>query len=581
MQQGKKVELERSGIFEIAELHDTLTAAAAAARSAAREREQRIAAEAREMEAKSANEKILEREAKLRESEERFRILLGGIKDYAIFMLDAHGQIATWNAGAERLTGYGNDEALAGSLALLYQGEDKQERLARDLRAAEQGPYEQEDWRLRKDGSTFRASVSLSALRNDDASLRGFACVIRDVSERRRLEEDLKRHVEELTASERRKDQFLATLSHELRNPIAPIRNAVQILKAIDFTEPKFVWCREVIEQQITHMARLMEDLLDVNRIMQNKLEVRKQIVSLADVIRQAVATSSPEIEAAGHRLTVMLPPERMLLEADATRLTQAFVNLLNNAAKYMDKEGQIWLGVKVAASENAGSGKEAVVRIKDNGIGISAELLPRIFNPFTQAAGADARSKGGLGIGLTLARHLIELHGGSIEAQSEGPGKGSEFIVHVPLVDASENIAAPKTAPGAPSGNPPFKRVLVVDDAYAQAKSLAMLLQVMGFQVATAHDAASALATAREFHPEVALIDIGLPGINGYQLALRLRELPELKNMVLVAQTGWGREEDREQSRRAGFNHHLTKPLDHEMLEKILTGAVPPEITR
>jgi CheY-like chemotaxis protein len=271
-----------------------------------------------------------------------------------------------------------------------------------------------------------------------------------------------------------------------------------------------------------------------------------------------------------------------MLLDADATRLTQAFVNLLNNAAKYMDKNGQIWLGVKVTVPEKSQFGQEAVIRIKDNGIGISAELLPRIFDAFKQADAAHARSKGGLGIGLTLARHLIELHGGSIEAQSEGAGRGSEFIIRLPLMEAAVSAdAKPPAAPAALPGAPVFKRILVVDDARAQAKSLSMLLQVMGFEVRTAHDAAAALATAQEFQPDLALIDIGLPGMNGYQLALRLRELPNLKDIVLIAQTGWGRDEDREQSRRAGFNYHLTKPIDHNLLEKILTGAMAPELTR
>jgi PAS domain S-box-containing protein len=604
LQRGERVDLKRSVVAEVADLHDALVAAGAAARTAAVEHEQRIAAEARQAEAEKVKEQILQREASLRDSEERFRLLLSGIRDYAIIMLDPGGRIATWNPGAERLTGYNDAEALSRSFAILYQESRGETKLAEDLREAASAPYEEEIWLRRRDGGRFCANLSLSPLTNDDGSLRGFACVIRDVSERKRLEEHLKEHVEELKAAERRKDQFLATLSHELRNPIAPIRNAVEILKTLETTDAKFVWCRDLIEEQITHMARLMEDLLDVSRIAQNKLEVRKHSVDLREVIRAAVASSSPEITAAGHKLTVMLPPEPMPLFADLTRLTQAFVNLLNNAAKYVDKSGQIWLGVKListaprecarsaglsstAAEAGAqpahpsvevcdGSGvTEAVIIIKDNGMGISPEILPRIFDAFSQADTASARSKGGLGIGLTLARHLITLHGGSIEAHSDGLGTGSEFTVRLPLVTSfSAGATASGGSPQTPPNRAGSKRVLVVDDSFVQAKSLCMLLELSGYETRMAHDGPGALAVAREFCPDAALIDIGLPGMNGYELALEIRRLPQLKDMMLIAQTGWGRDEDRDQSRQAGFNFHLTKPIDHQMLDRILTGA-------
>jgi signal transduction histidine kinase/ActR/RegA family two-component response regulator len=468
-------------------------------------------------------------------------------------------------------------------------------------------PFSIEYRLLRHDGEYRWIADSGVPFYGPNGDFTGYIGSAMDITERRHVQEAL-------YEADRRKDEFLATLSHELRNPIAPIRNAVQVLKTIDPAEPRLEWCRNVIDQQIAYMARLMEDLLDVSRITRDKLELRKQIIELREVIRTAVATSGPPIEAAGHKLVVILPPENMPVNADSTRLAQVFVNILNNAAKYMEKGGQIWLGAKVipavtsertfsslspetagdsaplpplaaraetlpaiaqVAGKGNGTAKEVIVSIKDTGIGISAALLPRIFDMFTQADASHEHSRGGLGIGLTLARHLINLHGGSIEANSEGVGKGSEFIVRLPLAEPCRELREYRAQAPAPARKSHvLKRILVIDDVHVQATSMAMLLEIMGFEVRIARDGPSALARVQEFLPDAALIDIGLPGMNGYDLARRIRALPQLKGIVLIAQTGWGRDMDRERSREAGFNYHLTKPIDHQLLEKILTRA-------
>ncbi|HET7004791.1 MAG TPA: ATP-binding protein [Candidatus Binatia bacterium] len=374
---------------------------------------------------------------------------------------------------------------------------------------------------------------------------------------------------------DRRKDEFLATLSHELRNPLAPIRNAVEILKTIAPATPMLDWSRNLIDQQVGYMARLMEDLLDLSRITRGKLELRKQRTDLRAVIHDALETARPLIEAGQHSLTVDLPTQSLLLDGDPVRLTQLFANLLNNAAKYTEPNGQIHLSATVSSESGMDGAREALVSIKDAGIGIEADLLAHLFEMFFQADAGTERRYGGLGIGLTLARSIVELHGGSIQASSEGPGKGSEFIVRLPLLrqkvqrefDLDKTINRAKAQAKRLS-----RRVLVVDDNPNQVASIAMLLNILGCVVETANDAASALEVLKDFVPEFALIDIGLPGVDGFELARRIRKLDEFKDVVLIAQTGWGREEDREESRLAGFDHHLTKPLDFKLLENILT---------
>ena len=395
-------------------------------------------------------------------------------------------------------------------------------------------------------------------------------CFTHDITERQRTEEIL-------AEANRRKDEFLATLSHELRNPLAPIRNAVQILKTISPATSTLEWCRDLIDKQVSQMARLMEDLLDLTRITRNTLELRKQPADLRAVIEGAIETSRPLIETGRHKLTINLPGQKMMLDGDAARLMQVFANLLNNAAKYMEADGQIQVTAVVRRTAQGGL-QEVVVTIKDNGIGIAPELLPHVFEMFFQADRSKERHYGGLGIGLTLARHIVEVHGGAIEVRSEGLGKGSEFVVRLPL---GKEPAAERDQDRVTSGRYTNLRsqrlsrsVLVVDDNKNQVESIAMLLKILGCEVRAAHDGLSALEALKEFVPEFALIDLGLPGISGFELARQIRQVEKFNKVTLIAQTGWGREEDRAESRQAGFNYHLVKPLDFQLLEKILTDV-------
>jgi two-component system CheB/CheR fusion protein len=389
---------------------------------------------------------------------------------------------------------------------------------------------------------------------------------IEDITERKRLADEVELHVAELKEADRRKDEFLATLAHELRNPLAPLINATQILRSPNVSAAQSDWCREVIERQVKQMARLLDDLLDVSRITRNVLQFRMAPAELGKIIVDAVEESGPLIEAAGQELSVELPDGVVYLDADAARLTQVFSNLLNNAAKYTQRRGEIQL---IARPD----GDSITVSVKDSGSGIAPELLPRVFDLFFQGDAPGTSAQGGLGLGLTLAKHFVEMHGGTIEARSEGSGKGSEFIVRLPGRRDEQPRAAVTPAHSDEGEAQASRRILIVDDRDSQSKSLGMLLEAMGHQVRLARDGPSALTAALDFNPEVALVDIGLPGMSGYEVARRLRELAQFKNLMLIAQTGWSREEDREHSREAGFDHHLAKPLDHQALFRLISG--------
>ncbi|MEX2303200.1 MAG: ATP-binding protein, partial [Bryobacterales bacterium] len=376
------------------------------------------------------------------------------------------------------------------------------------------------------------------------------------------------RLLNELKEADRRKDEFLATLAHELRNPLAPIRYAVQMLRLNGRDEPELCLSRDVIERQVAHMTRLIDDLLDISRITRDKLELRKERVELAEVVSEAVESSRPLIEQCGHQLTVTLPPEPIYLYADLVRLSQVLTNLLTNAAKYTDGGGHIWL-----TAERQGG--EVVVRVKDTGVGIPAEKLPGLFEMFFQVDGALERSQGGLGIGLSLVRRLVELHGGSVKAHCAGRGKGCEFTVLVPAL-AEEPKPQPTLEP-ADSGATKAKtarRILVVDDVQDNADSLAMLLRLGGNEVQTAYDGLAALEAAERFRPDVMLLDIRMPNLNGYDACRRIREQPWGKGMMLIALTGWGQEEDQRRTEEAGFDSHLVKPVDPAALNELLADS-------
>ncbi|HEX3127377.1 MAG TPA: ATP-binding protein [Thermoanaerobaculia bacterium] len=388
---------------------------------------------------------------------------------------------------------------------------------------------------------------------------------------------ELQRRADELAAAERRKDQFLAMLAHELRNPLAPIRNAVELMRQVETNDPSFQSSREMVERQVKHLARLVDDLLDVSRINQGSIRLRKEVVDLGTIVQRAVEATRSLIDSRGHGLTVDLPPDLVRLEADPTRLEQVIANLLNNAAKYTMPGGHI----HVQASQD---GSEAVVRVRDNGIGVPPDVLDRVFEPFVQSEGSLARSEGGLGIGLTLVRSLVEMHGGSVEAHSPGLGQGSEFTVRLPARVPAEKPVVLAEMPSMPHADAPFParglRVLVVEDNVDAAESLAALLRLWGHEVRVVHDGLTAIDEARRQHPEVVLLDIGLPGLDGYEVAKRLRQDVEMDGALLVAMTGYGQPDDRRRSREAGIHHHFVKPVEPFVLRTLLANLGAPVAT-
>jgi PAS domain S-box-containing protein len=364
-----------------------------------------------------------------------------------------------------------------------------------------------------------------------------------------------------LREADRRKDEFLAVLAHELRNPLAPVRNAIEILRATQSPSPQLQWTHDVIDRQVRQMTRLVDDLLDVSRITTGKIELRSERIELSSAVRIALEASRPLIERGQHILTVQIPPEPIHLDADLARLAQVLSNLLNNAAKYTRPGGHIWL----IAERNDG---HVLLRVRDNGMGIPPPMLKRIFDMFTQVGGTSDHAQGGLGIGLTLVKRLVEMHGGEVQARSEGINKGSEFIVTLPTlreapppVDVNEDSAEPQVEP---------RRILVVDDNRDAAESLSMLLHARGHDVRVAYDGLEAVGAAIAFQPDVVLLDIGLPKLYGYDAARRIRDARG-NDVLLIAVTGWGQEEDRRRAKEAGFDHHLTKPVDPEAISRLI----------
>jgi len=387
-----------------------------------------------------------------------------------------------------------------------------------------------------------------------------------EIAQRQRLEQELQRRAEELAEADRRKDEFLAMLGHELRNPLAPIRNALQVMRVLGLADSQLQWARDVIDRQVRQLARLVDDLLDVSRISRGKIPLKLAAVELTEIIERAVESSRPVLEARRHELAVVLPRDKVWLEADATRLAQVLANLLNNAGKYTEQGGQIRLMAER-------QGEEVVVRVSDNGMGIAPHMLPRVFDLFAQADHTLDRSEGGLGIGLTLVKCLVKLHGGSVEAISAGLGKGSEFVVRLPVPRAVTGHSVNGTPPAAKAAAP-GRRILVVDDNGDAVDSLALLLSLQGHEVRTARDGPAALEVAAVFRPEVVLLDIGLPQMDGYEVANRLRGQVGLKKVLLVAVTGYGQEEDRRRTAEAGFDAHLVKPADPAVLIRLLADG-------
>ncbi len=396
--------------------------------------------------------------------------------------------------------------------------------------------------------------------------VQALADIIGTAAERKQLDAELRLRVGELAEADRRKDEFLAMLAHELRNPLAPVRNAVQILQATYTHDPVVTRLAEMLGRQVGQMVHMVDDLLDVSRFTRGKVELRREPMVLADAVIRAVETARPLIDARHHAIEISVPAEPIHLDADPTRLTQILGNLLNNAAKYTGDGGRIWLS---AVRE----GDEAVVRVRDTGIGLAPEMLLRAFDLFTQESRTLDRAQGGLGIGLTLVRSLVELHGGTVRAFSDGPGLGSEFVIRLPASPTGAKEANERSAPR-PTVEP-ARRLLIVDDNVDSAESLAEVLALAGHKVRTAHDGPNALREVQSHLPEIILLDIGLPRMDGYEVARRVRQLPNLGTTTLIAMTGYGQEEDRRKSQEAGFDYHLVKPVDLDEVRRLL-GSIP-----
>lgn len=545
-----------------------------AARSAAEGELQRVNAEL-EQRVNERTQELSKAVADLAAERELLRTTLRSIGD-GVIITDTQGRIAFLNEVAEGLTGWRGAEALEKSLAGVFHivHEDTRKPLDNPAVAAliEGSGIRRASQTLliAKDGAERVIDQSAAPIRGVRGKTVGSVIVFRDITERRLLELQLRKTAADVAQSDRRKSEFLAVLAHELRNPLAPIRNALSIVRISEGDPHAVRDATAVMERQIGQMVRLVDDLLDVSRISEGKIELRPDRVELKATIDQAVETSRPLLETAKQELVVHAPPTPIWLKADAVRLAQVFSNLINNACKYSEPGGRIELTAEL-------KNDQATIRVKDSGVGIPQHMLPQIFEMFTQVDQSLERAQGGLGIGLTLVKRLVEMHGGSVSAASEGPGRGSEFIVRLPALESSLPAPRPTTTSPPPASAPAEKRkILVVDDNRDAAVTLAMLLKVTGNETKLAHDGLAAIEAAEAFQPDVIILDIGLPKLNGYDAAKRIREQTWGREMVLIALTGWGQEEDRRRSREAGFNHHLVKPVDHAALVQLINAPAP-----
>ncbi|MGT2475471.1 PAS domain S-box protein [Paraburkholderia terrae] len=497
-----------------------------------------------------------------RELDKRFRVLVDAIKDYAITMLDSHGHIMTWSAGSTQVMGYMPHEVIGQPASLFYTPEDiAAGRPQRDLElAAREGRVEMEEWRVRKNGTIFWANIITTALRDPNGALQGFAKITRDMSRRRRLEE--------LEASSQRMSQFLALLGHELRNPLAPLRNAVSMLQLKTADHHAFVPEHELIDRQLSHLTRLVDDLLDAGRVTLGRVQIEPKPVSMQAIAQLSIEGSAPLLAAREQTLDVVLPDTPMTIKGDLTRMVQVVQNLLNNASKFSPAGASISLQV-------FRSGRLLAIRIHDSGRGIDPDAIDAIFNLFVQETPTEEQAdKSGLGIGLTLARAIVDLHGGHIEAHSEGRGKGSVFTVWLP--EFSHAIAAEAVREAAPVPSQPVDlKVMVVDDNVDSADSMATLVQVLGHEAHAVYDGAAAIELAQTLQPNLVLLDLSMPKMTGFEALPHIRKALAAPGAVIAAMTGLGTSEDRAKTEAAGFDLHLTKPVDLPELESVLQIAV------
>lgn len=487
---------------------------------------------------------------------ERFDLLAADAKEYAVFLLGLTGHLICWNAGAERVFGYHSHEIVGQHFSRFFSPEDiLTGQPEHELRTAlADGRVVSNCWQVRHDGSRFLCQATMIPLFDEKKQARSFARVMHDLTESE-AEQVQRKRADRLAEANRSKEEFMALLSHELRSPLSPILNALQILRQVKTDDPIIEQAGNIIDRQVGVMVGLVDDLLDISRITKGKLRLTKEHVELRAVVNHAAETVRPFMDARKHDFSVSLPIEPVWVEADPARMEQVLVNLLNNAAKYSDTGGLIRLTLNH-------EGTEAVIRVRDNGVGIAPELLPHVFELFTQVDGSLGRSYGGLGIGLALARNLVEMHEGRLQASSAGLGKGCEFTIKLPML-REPFVPKAKTVLEPPKHFGRSLRVLVVEDNVDAGDTLSLLLRLYGHEVQVARTGPTALEMATTFRPDVVLLDIGLPGLDGYQVARRLRERPEFKNVMLCALTGFTPSEaDRDRQQETGFDHYLIKPV-------------------
>ena len=504
------------------------------------------------------------------EIDERFDLLATDAKEYAVFLIGLDGNVLCWNAGAERIFGYQSDEIIGQHFSRFFAPEDIFTGLPEhELKIAlAEARSDSRCWQIRKNGTRFWCDAIVTPLLNEDKQTRSFARVMHDLTESEALQAQRKR-ADGRAEANRSKEQFMALLSHELRSPLSPIVNALNILRQMKTNDPIIEQTANIIDRQVGVMVRLVDDLLDISRITKGKLRLTKEQVELRVVVNNAAESVRPLMNARKHEFSVSLPTKPIWVEADPARMEQVVVNLLNNAAKYTDPGGLVQM---TAAQEGA----EAIIQVRDNGVGIAPEMLPHIFELFTQVDGSLGRSYGGLGIGLALARNLVEMHAGSLQAASAGSRKGCEFTIKMPVLSVPPPHESKVTlAPRQPAG--PSLRILIVEDNVDAGDTLGLLLRLHGHTVQIARSGAAALEMVSFARPDVVLLDIGLPGMDGYQVADRLRERPEFKDVVMCALTGHTPSEADQQSRqKTGFDHYYVKPVDLSKLLQLFKTISP-----
>ena len=488
--------------------------------------------------------------------DEMFRLLVENIRDYAIFMLDPHGIVTSWNAGAQRIKGYAKEEIIGRHFSVFYPPEAVARHWPQHelMVAREQGRFEDEGWRLRKDGTAFWANVVITPVFDSEHRLRGFAKITRDLTARLK--------VEELQRTGRQMNEFLAMLGHELRNPLAPIQSALDVVKRKPGDIATANWACAIIQRQAQQLSRLVDDLLDVSRITRGRITLRREPVDIKATIAQVVESMRTLSEGRTQTVDVTLPVKSLFVMADPARVAQILSNLLGNAIKYTPDGGHV--AIRATAEDDF-----LAVAISDTGIGMAADLVPRVFDLFVQGDRGLDRREGGVGVGLTIARRLAELQGGTLSASSAGPGLGSCFTLGFALLPLAD-LPATSAVTLAPAMTRP-QRVLVVDDNEDAAESLATLIGLLGHEATVLHDGREALEVAATRPFDVMLLDIGLPDMDGFEVARRLRELRDLKAVRLVACTGYGRDEDLRRIGDAGFERHLVKPVSAAQIEQLL----------